>query len=152
MAGVPSTLAQALIRHDAKEHFVKHCNEIHEKWTSLLRMTTIPADATSFDKRVSHSLAALHEAIGDPSTSRLAYLQLARVLRVLKEKVKEDRRRGAPFGTQKDASKVIDIHSEATKKTKAAVQTTARIAHRCAALGRDSLLLLTLSDHDERVM
>lgn len=157
MAAAQSMLAQALIRHDAKQFFVDNCGEIFEKWALLLRKTTLPADATSSDKRVSDAIKTLDDAIrnsSSPYMSRIASIQLAWVLRALKENVKEDRRRGVIAGerSQRDASIVIDIYSKVTGKTREAVHSLARIANRCAVLGRNSLLLFVLSDQAERIM
>lgn len=86
--------------------------------------------------------------------SRLAYIQLARVLSALKQKVKEDRRRGTIVRkrSHRDASIVIDICSKATGNTREAIHSRARIANRCAALGRNSLLLLVFSEQDEKIL
>lgn len=94
MEAAQSKLAQALIRQDAKQFFMDNCGEIYEKWISMLRKTTLPADAASSDKRVSDAIATLDNVIrnsDNPYISNMAYIQLARVFSALKEKVKEDR-------------------------------------------------------------
>lgn len=157
MATSQSKLAETLVRHDAKQFFLDNCDEIYEKWTSLLRSTTLPADATSSDQRVAEAITTLDGVIRNPSspyTTRLAYIQLARVLSTLKQKVKEDRRRGTIIGkrSHRDASIVIDIFSEVTGSTRDDVHSLFRIANRCAVLGRNSLLLLVFSEQDEKVL
>lgn len=87
-------------------------------------------------------------------TIRLASIQLTRVLKGLKEKVKEDRRRGVIDGkrSKRDASIVIDIYCRATGKPRAQVLSLTRFANRCSVLGRDSLMAITFTDHDAKLM
>lgn len=157
MPASQSTVTQALTRRDAKQFFLDNCGEIYREWTSLIGRTALPEEATSSDQRILDVLLTLDTACRNPSrphTVRLASIQLARVLSRLKNKVKEERRRGVIDGKRckRDASIVIDIYCKATGKPRAAVLSLAHLANRCSALGRDSLLAVMLTDHDAKIL
>ncbi|KAK8912165.1 hypothetical protein VCV18_012749 [Metarhizium anisopliae] len=156
MPASQSTVTQSLIRHDAKQFLLDNCGEIYQEWTSLLAKTTLPAEATSSDQRILDMLLTLDVAFNTASQRiiRLASIQLTRVLKGLKEKVKEDRRRGLIDGqrSKRDASIVIDIYCRATGKPRALVLSNTRFANRCSALAKDSLLAIILTDHDAKLM
>ncbi|KFG87253.1 hypothetical protein MANI_027773 [Metarhizium anisopliae] len=156
MPASQSTVTQSLIRHDAKQFLLDNCGEIYQEWTSLLAKTTLPAEATSSDQRILDMLLTLDVAFNTASQRiiRLASIQLTRVLKGLKEKVKEDRRRGLIDGqrSKRDASIVIDIYCRATGKPRALVLSNTRFANRCSALAKDSLLAIILTDHDAKLI
>lgn len=147
---------QSLIRTDAKQFLLDNCGEIYEEWTSLQAKTTFPVDATSSDQRILDMLMILDLAFSKASqrTAQLASIQLTRVLKRLKEKVKEERRCGLIDGkrSKRDASTVTDIYCKATGKSRALVLSNTRFANRCSALANDSLLAVILSDQSTKLM
>ena len=158
MAPGQTQLVNALLRDDAKQFFVIHCEEIFENWISLLRQTTLPDDASCSDESVTNALVALHRRVTQAETPPkrfLASVQLARTLDILKRRIRTQRRNGTTVGRpgHGDATAIIDIYMKATGAPKEQVHDLIRVANRCTALGKDvPLLLLVLTDEVGKVM
>jgi len=152
-------IAQALIRNDAKHHFVENCEIIHKGWAMLLDKTTLPDNTTCTDSRVADAIRTLDDFIKCPASNvdlRIAYVQLARMMTSLKEKVRMDRQQGLVVGkrSQRDATIAINLYLSATGRTdREEVRELTRLSNRWAALpGRYPLLLTTFTDVAERIM
>src|SRR5207245_478156 len=106
---------QALITPNAKQLFAEHCEAIRQVWKELLEKTTLPDNVTSMDSRVLGRIRELDHRIKsreNRDASRLAYIQLTRVLAGLRRKIHQDRRNGLLAGkrSQRDATIAIDIY------------------------------------------
>ncbi|KAK0637174.1 hypothetical protein B0T17DRAFT_101614 [Bombardia bombarda] len=152
-------VAQALIRNDAMQHFAENCESIHKGWALLLDKTTLPDNTTCTDSRVVDAIRALDNIIKCPGNNihlRIAYVQLARMMTCLKEKIRDDRRHGLIVSkrSQRDATVAINLYLGATGRTdREEVRELTRLSNRWAALpGRYPLLLTTFTDVAERII
>ncbi|KAI3326630.1 hypothetical protein HD806DRAFT_487743 [Xylariaceae sp. AK1471] len=135
-----STLAQALIRKDCKQWFAENCEKIYELWTLLLKKTSLPHDATCTDGCVGHVVSTLGGIITKPESlyqSRLAYVQLTRIVAALNKVVKMGRRDGLVEGKsgQRNATVITNMFLSDASEPK-------RFANRWATLPSTSPLLL----------
>lgn len=154
-----SMVAQALIKPDAKQVFAERCEEIYETWMSLLRKTSLPDNATCDDDSVIAAIRTLDNIITNPEDeviSRLAHIQLARMLAVLKKKVKNDRRHGLIDGIrgQGDATVAIHIYMCAAGVEREAVHGLTRLCNRWDTIlaEKSPLLLFTFTEVADRMM
>lgn len=158
MAAEQDQLVNSLFRDDAKRFFVDNCDEIFEKWTSLLRQTEFPDNASFSDERLRNALLALHHSLTQAETIHMALLasaQFARTIDRLKGRIRTERRTGTTVRKRghRDATVIIDIYMRATGVAKEQVHQLIRVANRCAALSKDvPLLLLVLTNDVAKVM
>lgn len=115
-------VAQTLIRNDARQHFAEHCEIIHKGWVMLLDKTTLPDNTTCTDSRVADAIRALGNIIKCPENNihlRIAYVQLARMMTCLREKIRDGRRHGLLVSkrSQRDATVAINLYLGATGRT-----------------------------------
>lgn len=160
-----SPLAIGLVRGDAASFFAEYFSEIHEYWVSLLQKTTLPPDTTHTDPIVKNAFRELDKTIatktGSRLMSRLANVQLTRMLASLKIIIKRDRQTGRNYpDSGKTAETVaadiyVSIQSSALspEAQRALVHQRVRIAKRWAILaGASPLLIITHSPKAERIM
>lgn len=146
-----STLAQALILCDCKQWFAKNCEKIHGTWTLLLKETSLPYNATCTDNRVGHVVSTLGGIIAKPENhyqSRLAYVQLTRIVAALNKVVKMGRRDGLVEGKsgQRNATVITNMFLGNASEPK-------RFANRWATLSSTSpLLLFVFTELAEKIM
>lgn len=152
-------VARALIAGDAVQRFAEKCEAIHKDMVLLLDKTTLPDNATSTDSRVAGAIRALDNMFKSPENNvvlRLDYVQLARMLGVLKDKIKHDRAQGRVVGKRSrcDATVAIDLYLSATGRTdREEIRELTRLGNRWAILaGGYSLLLTTFTDVAVQVM
>lgn len=157
MAAEQEQLVNTLFRDDAKRLFVNNGDEIFEKWTSLLRPTASPDDASFSDERVTNALLALHHSLTQAETihmTSLASAQFARTLDRLKGRIRTERRSGTTVRKRghRDATVIIDIYMRATGVAKEQVHQLIRVANRCTVLSKDvPVLLLVLTNEVAKV-
>jgi len=160
-----SPLAIGLVRGDAASFFAEYFSEIHEYWVSLLQKTTLPPDTTHTDPIVKNAFRELDKTIatktGSRLMSRLANVQLTRMLASLKIIIKRDRQTGRNYpDSGKTAETVaadiyVSIQSSALspEAQRALVHQRVRIAKRWAILaGASPLLIITHSPKAERII
>ena len=154
-----TAILQALITPNAKQLFAEHCKAIRQVWEELLEKTTLPDNVTSMDSSVLERLRELDNRIKsreNRDASRLAYIQLTRVLAGLRRKIHYDRRNGLLAGKrgQRDATIAIDIYLHATERAnRAEVYKLVSLSNRWTAFaGRYPLMLVTYTDIAERIM
>ena len=146
-----STLAQALIRSDCKQFFAGNCESIYGFWTLLLKRTSLPYDATCADSRVGDTLRTLGGIITGPENcyqSRLAYVQLARVVAALNKVVNNGRRDGMVEGKsgQRNATVIANMFLVDASRPK-------RVANRWATLlGTSPFLLFVFTELAEKIV
>jgi hypothetical protein len=152
-------VAQALIRNDARQYFAEQCEIIHKGWAFLLDKTTLPDNTTCTDSRMADTIRALDNIIKNPENNidlRIAYVQLARMVTGLKEKIRDGRRHRLIVGkrSQQDATIAINLYLSATGRTdREEVRELTRLSNRWATLsGKYPLLLTTFTDVAERIM
>ncbi|KAK4151488.1 hypothetical protein C8A00DRAFT_17097 [Chaetomidium leptoderma] len=154
-----AAILQALINPNAQQLFADHCETLHRVWKELLEKTTLPDNTTSTDSQVLERIRELDKRIKcpeDQAVSRLAYIQLTRMLAALRKKIQDDRRHGRLVGerSQRDATVAIDIYLRATgRANRGEVSKFTSLGNRWTALaGRSPLLLVTFTDAAERIM
>ena len=147
------------MKPNAPQLFADDCETLHRVWKELLEKTTLPDNTTSTDDRVLERIRELDNRIRyseDRVVSRLAYIQLTRMLAALRKKIQDDRRHGLLVGkrSQRDVTIAIDIYLRATgKANRAEVSKFTSLGNRWTALaGRYPLLLVTFTDVAERIM
>ena len=149
---------RVLVRHDAKEFFAEHCEEIFKAWLSVLSTATLPENITHADSRVADVIVSLNNIITTSETPyypRLAYIQLIRVLATLKERIKSDRDSGLIIGKSghRDATLAIDTCLAKGMVDRKVIHELRRVGNRWAILSKVSpLLVLTFTDTAERIM
>lgn len=96
---------------DVKSQFVDNLEPIYDLWVSLLHKTTLPSDMASNDSRIVHVLQDLHKdsKSTELTTSRLASVQLIRLMSSLKARIKSDRRSGRVISGKRADSIAIDM-------------------------------------------
>jgi hypothetical protein len=154
-----TAILQALIKPNAQQLFADDCETLHRVWKELLEKTTLPDNTTSTDDRVLERIRELDNRIRyseDRVVSRLAYIQLTRMLAALRKKIQDDRRHGLLVGerSQRDATVAIDIYLRATgKANRGEVSKFTSLGNRWTALaGRYPLLLVTFTNVAERIV
>ena len=154
-----TAIVPALIRVDAKKHFAEHCEKILEAWAWLLGQSALPDNVLCTDNRVLDKIRALDNLIRhteDQIMSRLAYVQLTRMLAALRQKISDNRKHGLIVGkrSRRDATEAVDIYLKATgRANRGDVCKLTCQANRWAAIaGRYPLLLITLTNEAEKIM
>ncbi len=155
-----NSLAEFLVRSDAKEVFVQNLDSIYDHWVNFMVETTLPPNVSAADPRVGVALRALDEYIAneDCAISRLGSVQLARLLISLRGKVQIDRKSGRWLPKQRSSSVVIDIYLQAKgrmsdKMSRRRTLQSVRMSRRWNDLaGQCPLLITTLSEKAERIM
>ena len=146
-----STLAQALLLCDCKQWFAENCEKIYGTWTLLLTKTTLPYNATCTDNRVGNVVSTLGGIFAKPENqyqSRLAYVQLTRIVAALNQVVKMGRRDGLVEGKsgQRNATVIAKVFLGNVSEPK-------RFATRWATLsGTSPLLLFVFTELAEKLM
>lgn len=143
-------LLQSIIQPNALPFFECHCQEIHDFWSWLARKTTIPADVAINDPIITSAFAIIDDAILHSGEyfwrSRLAYVQLTRVLIAIKSIIARRGRQRRRVG-QGNASILIDLYVKAQvepfspKVLRQKVQNRVRIAKRWADLISGSIFI-----------
>lgn len=154
-----TAILKALIDPNAKQLFAEHCETIHKVWKELLEKTSLPDNTASTDSQVLERFRELDSRIRSTENrdiSRLAYIQLTRMLAALGKKIQDDRRHGLIVGerSRRDATLAIDIYLRATGRTsRGEVYKPTSLGNRWTAIaGRYPLLLVTFTDVAERIM
>jgi hypothetical protein len=148
-----------LIKPNAQQLFADDCEALHRVWKELLEKTSLPDNTTSTDSQVLEMIRELDKRIRYPEDrviSRLAYIQLTRMLAALRKKIQDERRHGLLVGerSQRDATIAIGIYLRATRTAnRGEVSKFTTLGKRWTALaGRYPLLLVTFTDVAERIM
>ncbi len=148
-----SQLAQRLVQQNAKALFVDNCDAIFSDWVSLLHKSTLPSNIICDDSRVAAAFDAIHSIIDNDANPRplilLAYVRLSQIMAALQKIVSVNRRNGRISGRagQRNASVAVDIYLGARRlpaSSRNFVHKRVRFAHRWAALGGSSPLLLII--------
>ncbi|KAH8746115.1 hypothetical protein F5883DRAFT_438404, partial [Diaporthe sp. PMI_573] len=145
--------------------FTQNFESVLRPWSILLGETTLPGDVLSTDWRFNSVFRALDRVItaGDYDTrllSRLAYVQLVRVIRLLENRVALDRQAGRLHRRSgyRNASIALDIYLKAqetlsTSSSRRTLIERKRLAKRWSELaGPWPLFLLVYSDEAEEIM
>lgn len=143
-------LLQSIIQPNALPFFECHCQEIHDFWSWLARKTSIPADVAINDPLITSAFAIIDDAILHSGEyfwrSRLAYVQLTRVLIAIKSIIARRGRQRRRVG-QGNASILIDLYVKAQvepfspKILRQKVQNRVRVAKRWADLISGSIFI-----------
>ena len=158
-APMSTAIVPVLIRGDAKKHFAEHCEDIQKAWAWLIDLSTLPENVPCTDSRVLDKIRALDNLIRHPENqimSRLAHVQLTRMLAALRQKISDGRKQGLIIGkrSRRDATEAVDIYLNATgRANRGDVSKLTCQANRWAATaGRYPLLLVVLTDEVEKIM
>lgn len=149
-----------LIKRNAFDSFVNDCESILKDWVLLLHRTTLPQCISSSDNRILKSFRILNRVIRDKSAgtfmSRLAWLQLTKVLDFVETIVKSERASGLIHRARGygNASIALDIYHCAEKgvSRKTLVQRKRFAARWTKLAGPSPLLLLIYSSGADNIV
>lgn len=152
-----------LVDQNPMVHFIGKIESVLGRWAILLTQTKMTCEILSTDRRVFAVLRALDKAItaqnGDKLLSRLAQVQLVRVLEALEARVAMERQNGHLHRRSgyRNASIVLDIYMSAQEMvpsiSRRALIERKRVAKRWNELaGPWPLFLLVYSEEAEEIM
>ncbi|KAI0436090.1 hypothetical protein F4803DRAFT_252389 [Xylaria telfairii] len=121
VSGEPEELSSRLIRNDAASFFIQSCKESLTDWILLIRKTTVPLSIRHHDSRIVAALKTVDSYIINPKDiflKRLAYIQLASVLKTVSQVIAIDRSNGLFQGShgRRDATLTADIYQRVHKR------------------------------------
>ncbi|KAI7912027.1 hypothetical protein M0657_010222 [Pyricularia oryzae] len=152
-----------LVDQNPMVHFIGKIESVLGRWAILLTQTKMTCEILSTDRRVFAVLRALDKAItaqnGDKLLSRLAQVQLVRVLEALEARVAMERQNGHLHRRSgyRNASIVLDIYMSAQEMvpsiSRRALIERKRVAKRWNELaGPWPLFLLVYSEEAEEII
>ncbi|KAH7186539.1 hypothetical protein DER44DRAFT_802573 [Fusarium oxysporum] len=156
-----TVLAEGLISNNMRNLFIENLESIYDVWVGMLQKSTLPSSMASNDPRISLVLQDLAEESEntDVALSRLASVQLVRLMNSLQSRIKSDRRSGrVVFGKRADSIAMdmfVSALGSAQGRTVARRQAfwRRRIHKRRASLARNApLLIITHTAKAERIM
>ncbi|KAJ0129758.1 Uncharacterized protein HZ326_27134 [Fusarium oxysporum f. sp. albedinis] len=94
--GISVILAEGLIKDNFRSLLRDNLENIYDHCVPMLRRSTLPSDIASNDPRIAHVFQGLMKDSENPDTaiSKLASVQLARLMSSLQSRIKTDRRSG----------------------------------------------------------
>ncbi|KAK7398514.1 hypothetical protein QQX98_012107 [Neonectria punicea] len=154
-------LAEGLIMEDVKSQFVDNLEAIYDLWVGLLHKSTLPSNMASNDSRIVQVFQDLDKdsKSTELSISRLASVQLIRLMRSLKGRIKSDRRSGRVLPGKRGDSIAIDMFVNALGSPAGGVvarrQAIGRLRfdkRRASLAGQSPLLVITHTAKAERII
>ncbi|KAL8295056.1 hypothetical protein RB601_003574 [Gaeumannomyces tritici] len=158
------TICTRLVHKHPVAHFIQKFESVLGRWSFLLSQTKLSCEIPSTDRRVITVLRALDQVItagnGDKLLSRLARVQLVRVLDILEARVAMERQGGHLHRRSgyRNASIVLDIYMSAQAEvfpfvSRRTLTERKRVAKRWSELaGPWPLFLLVYSEEAEEIV
>ncbi|RYC80120.1 hypothetical protein BFJ63_vAg16996 [Fusarium oxysporum f. sp. narcissi] len=145
-----ATLAEGLVMDDVKTQFRDKIEKLYDLWVPMAQKSTLPFVMASDDPRIVqelHNLVKESEST-DTSNSRVASVQLTRLMSSLQSRIKYDRRSRKAVLKKRADSIVTDMFASTLSSS------AGRRLHKRQALiaGPVPVLIVTYTEKAERMM